>query len=252
MRPPKRTRPPPSRAVRPSSRAPPASNVTVPLMASSECGSAKCRMRPPAIDGAAREHGLVAAARATSAARSAWPELRISRKKPCRMPRLASPVACSAIWLVGEVHGAADVEPRVLAHQPHLPTGGRSAGRGEADRAVVPQRVVEQVQRRASRRCASTSRCSAWLNSPAMRTRAARDGRRERRRAGLEGAHVRIERRVGERGSVSSASASGVSAMRPVARDDEPRRRGVELDGHDVLLRTPSRAVTSPMPSSCR
>ena len=119
MRPPKRTRPPPSRAVRPSSRAPPASKVMRPLIASSECGSAKCRIRPPAIDALPANTGLssgpahvgreIGLTRAADVAEEALQdaEVRVARRVQRNL-------------LVGEADRAAHVEPRVLADEPHL------------------------------------------------------------------------------------------------------------------------------------
>ena len=248
MRPPKRTRPPPSRAVRPSSRAPPASNVIRPLIASSECGSAKCRMRPPAIDALPENTGLSSGPR-TSAARSAWPELRISRKNPCRMLEVGVARRVQRNLPVGESDGAVHVEPRVLADQPHLLDLHDLLIEEQAHGAVVPQRVVEQPQCRPGRRChrpagvrrGSTRRPRGSL--PLTTAVVNGDSRGSKART-YGSSEVSVNR------SVSSASDSGVSAMRPVADTDEPGRRRFHLHRHDVSLRTASRPVTSPMPSS--
>ena len=199
MRPPNRTSPPPSRAVSPSSRTPPASNVIRPLIASSECGSEKCRMRPPVIDALPENTGL-SSGPWTSAASSASPELRMSRKNPCRMPRFASPVACSAIW-----RSASPTVPltssRVSSPTSRICSTCTTCWSSEqADRAVVPQRVVEQphvdaVDGAVDQQVIDVAQLADDADA------AAGDGGRERRQPRLEGAHVRVERGVGERGT---------------------------------------------------
>ncbi len=116
----------------------------MPLIASSEFGSEKWRMRPSVIV-ALPENSGCASGPSTAAVSSARPEPRTSRKKPCRMPRFASPVACSAIRCVAQADGARQTRSRVSS-----PTSCSSSTlhavliEREADRRGVLQRVVEQ------------------------------------------------------------------------------------------------------------
>ena len=78
---------------------------------------------------------------------AAVPRLRMSRKKPCRMPRLASPVASTASVVGVERRPAR----RAAARCPRRPAAaGRSRARaGSSDSSIGPslrQRVVEQLQ----------------------------------------------------------------------------------------------------------
>ena len=204
-------------------------------------------MRPPAIDALPENTGLSSGPR-TSAARSAWPELRMSRKKPCRMPRFASPVACSAIcW------SARPTVP-LTSSRVSSPTSRICSilhdllVEQQADRPVVPQRVVEQphvdaVDGAVDQQVLDVAQLADHADA------AADHGGRERRQPRLERAHVRIERGVGE---AERQLGVRLGRQRDAARSPTPTSRGDAASISTVMtvLRTPSRPVTSPMPSS--
>ena len=164
-----------------------ASNVMRPLIASSECGSEKWRMRPSVIVALPENTGWRSGP-SIVAVSSARPELRMSRKNPCRMPRFASPAACERDSLV--VRG----RPCPLTSQLACPRRRAAAAptridvpvEREADRRRVAAAGSRTAAGRARRRVPSTSRCSRIGQLADDADRAAGDGGRERRQLRLE------------------------------------------------------------------
>ena len=164
----------------------------------------------------------------------------MSRKNPCRMLRLASPVACSAICRFARPDRAVHIQARVLSNQPHLLDLHDLIVQEEANRAIVPQRVVEQSQVDPVDGSVDQQMLHP-AQVPDDADAAADNGRRERREPRFEGAHVRVERRVGETkgqlcvGSRGQGNAAG-------GRYREPGRGSLQLHrDHRVAHAQPAR-----------
>ena len=103
-------------------------------------------MRPSLIVALPENTGL-SSEPVTPAVSVAAPELRRSRKNPCRIPRLASPVAFTSIVLSCEVDAAGDAELRPVAAKFELADLGDVTVQVELDRSPsLLQLVVEQRQ----------------------------------------------------------------------------------------------------------
>ena len=194
MRPPKVTLPPPSRPVTSSTRRPLASNDTLPLIDSSECGSEKWRSRPSVSVALPAKIGLlkVPAIWAFSCRRSAAAQIAEEALQDAEV-RVARRLHVDRLVL--EAQPAVELQLRSLAREPEPADLEDVLIERQLDRTVVAHAIVEELQ---------VELLDARVDDELIQVgqlaedadRAADDRGREGREARLEETHVGIERRL--------------------------------------------------------